>query len=292
MSIEMNTLTQLIKAALTEDVGPGDITSLASLEPNPFMGQVIAKSDGIISGLEAFAHTFEIVDSANNLKFLLNDGDSFKSGDLIIEIDGFNQSVLTAERIALNFLGRLSGVATLTGQYVKEINNSSVQIIDTRKTTPGWRMLEKKAVVHGGGHNHRFGLYDMILIKDNHIASTGSISGAINNCKEFLSTPDFRIQFKKTMEEIIIEVEVENEAQLKEAITSGADRLLLDNQSIESLKKLVTVARDMNSAVKLEASGNVSLANVKAISKTGVDYISIGAITHSAPSSDFSLKAK
>ena len=153
-------------------------------------------------------------------------------------------------------------------------------------------MLEKKAVIHGGGYNHRFGLYDMILIKDNHIASAGSITEAINNCKTFLNSPEFRIQFNKSIDEIIIEVEVENEAQLKEAITSGADRLLLDNQSVESLKKLVTVARDLNSAVKLEASGNVSLKNVKAISKTGVDYISIGAITHSAPCSDFSLKAK
>ena len=288
----MKTLTQLVKAALAEDVGPGDITSLACLEPYPFKGQIVAKSDGIVSGLEAFALTFEIVDSANNLKFLIKDGDSFKSGDLIIEIDGFNQSVLTAERIALNFLGRLSGVATLTGLYVKEINNNSVQIIDTRKTTPGWRMLEKKAVVHGGGQNHRFGLYDMILIKDNHIVSAGSITSAINNCKTFLNSPEFRIQFKKSIDEIIIEVEVENETQLKEAIESGADRLLIDNQSVESLKKLVTVARGLNGAVKLEASGNVSLENVKAISETGVDYISIGAITHSAPCSDFSLKAK
>jgi len=292
MSIEMNTLIQIVKTALAEDVGPGDITSLACLEPYPFKGQIVAKSDGIVSGLEAFARTFEIVDSANNLKFLLRDGDSFKSGDIIIDIDGFNQTVLTAERTALNFLGRLSGIATLTGLFVKEINNSSVQIIDTRKTTPGWRMLEKKAVVHGGGQNHRFGLYDMILIKDNHIASAGSIKSAINNCRIFLNSPEFRIQFNKPLEDIIIEVEVENETQLKEAIDSGADRLLLDNQSIESLKKLVTIAKDLNSAVKLEASGNVSLENVKAISETGVDFISIGAITHSAPCADFSLKAK
>jgi nicotinate-nucleotide pyrophosphorylase (carboxylating) len=220
---------------------------------------------------------------------LKNDGDKFEPGDIILDIEGFNQTVLTSERIALNFLGRLSGIATFTSKFVEQIKGTECQILDTRKTTPGWRLLEKEAVVYGGGKNHRYGLYDMILIKDNHIASTGSIKNAVEFTREYLTTPDFRLQFDCKAEDIEIEVEVSTKKQMKEAIEVGIKRLLLDNQSTEQLKRLVEIARGLNPELVLEASGNVTLENVAEVASTGVDYISIGAITHSAISSDFSL---
>ncbi len=280
---------ELIKAAINEDIGPGDLTSLACLEPDPLKAKIVAKCDGVLSGVRPAAMVFQLIDSANRFKPLKGDGDSFVKGDVLIEIDGFNQTVLASERTALNFLGRLSGVATLTRQFVDRVAGTNAVILDTRKTTPGWRCLEKMAVVHGGGSNHRLGLYDMILVKDNHIASAGSITAAVERIREFLDTPDFRLQFEKKAHEIEIEVEVTNEAQLIEALDTGVTRLLLDNQSLESLAALVKCARERNPEAKLEASGNVSLETVAAIAATGVDFISIGGLTHSAPSADFSM---
>jgi nicotinate-nucleotide pyrophosphorylase (carboxylating) len=282
-------VSALIKAALSEDVGPGDLTSLACLDPNNLKATVTAKSSGILSGIKPALMTFDIVDSANIIRSLKNDGDKFEPGDIILDIEGFNQTVLTSERIALNFLGRLSGIATFTSKFVEQIKGTECQILDTRKTTPGWRLLEKEAVVYGGGKNHRYGLYDMILIKDNHIASTGSIKNAVEFTREYLTTPDFRLQFDCKAEDIEIEVEVSTKKQMKEAIEVGIKRLLLDNQSTEQLKRLVEIARGLNPELVLEASGNVTLENVAEVASTGVDYISIGAITHSAISSDFSL---
>lgn len=282
----------LVKAALEEDIGPGDLTSLACLEPNPVTGHIVAKSAGVISGLRPLFVTFEIVDSANEIQFLKEDSDSFQPGDEIVRIDGFNQTVLASERVALNFLGRLSGIATLTNQFIQQIAGTNCTILDTRKTTPGWRFLEKEAVRHGGGANHRIGLYDMVLIKDNHIASAGSLTKAVEMTREFLNTSDFRLQFDAKAEDIEIEVEIATPAQLTEAMAAGVTRLLLDNQSIESLKKLVDTARAANPEIKLEASGNVSLDSVASIAATGVDFISIGALTHSAGSSDFSMRVE
>lgn len=280
----------LVKAALEEDIGPGDLTSLACLEPDPVKARVIAKSHGILSGVKPFYVAFEIVDSANSVRPLVDEGRPFAPGDVILEIDGFNQTVLASERVALNFLGRLSGIATLTRQFVDAVAGTRCRILDTRKTTPGWRLLEKEAVRHGGGVNHRLGLYDMVLIKDNHIASAGSITKAVGLMREFLDTPDFRLQFEQPAEEIRIEVEVTNPEQLHEAIEAGVDRLLLDNQDLDSLAGLVTLARKTNPAVTLEASGNVTLETVAAIAATGVDFISVGALTHSARTADFSMK--
>lgn len=282
-------IINLVKAALEEDVGEGDLTSLACLEPKLIKARIVAKSEGVLSGLKPTLLVFEMVDSANVVRPLLKDGDRFKSGDGIIEIDGFDQTIFTAERTALNFLAHLSGVATLTAKFVDRVGGTSCRILDTRKTTPAWRLPEKIAVVHGGGYNHRFGLYDMILIKDNHIAAAGSVKEAVRKTREYLTTPDFRLQFELKDENIEIEVEVTSEQQLTEAIEVGVNRLLLDNQSIEALQRLVNRARQISPDVKLEASGNVSLENVAAIAATGVDYISIGALTHSAPASDFSL---
>jgi nicotinate-nucleotide pyrophosphorylase (carboxylating) len=283
-------LIDLVRAALDEDIGKGDLTSQACLDPDPSEARIVAKSDGILSGMEPALAVYEIVDSANVVDFLKKDGDRFQSGDTIAEIRGFNQTILSSERIALNFLGHLSGIATLTGEFVEQLKGTGAQIFDTRKTTPGWRYLEKKAVTHGGGVNHRFGLYDMILIKDNHITCAGSIAKAVALIREFLSTPDFRLQFETDADQIEIEVEVTTEKQLAEAIEAGVDRLLLDNQSLESLAHLVAVARKLNPDVKLEASGNVTLYNAARIAATGVDFVSVGALTHSAPASDFSLQ--
>ncbi|MFQ6008044.1 MAG: carboxylating nicotinate-nucleotide diphosphorylase [Candidatus Zixiibacteriota bacterium] len=283
-------IINLVKAALEEDVGKGDLTSLACLEPNPINAAIVAKSAGVLSGMKPALLVFELVDSANKVSPLLKDGDCFQAGDTVIKIEGFNQTVLTAERAALNFLAHLSGVATLTARFVEKVKGTNCRILDTRKTTPGWRLLEKMAVVHGGGYNHRFGLYDMVLIKDNHIASVGSVKEAVKRTREFLNTSDFRLQFEVKAADIEVEVEVTSELQVREAIEAGVNRLLLDNQSIEPLSRLVILARKLNPDIKLEASGNVTLDNVAEIAATGVDYISIGALTHSAPACDFSLK--
>lgn len=283
-------LHELVKAAIAEDIGPGDLTSLACLEPDPVQARIVAKKEGVLSGLRPAFVVFEVIDSANSFRPIKDDGEIFERGDVLVEIDGFNQTVLASERAALNFLAHLSGVATLTRQFVEAVKGTGATILDTRKTTPGWRMLEKAAVVHGGGSNHRIGLYDMVLIKDNHIAAAGSISGAVKRVRDYLDTPDFRLQFDKHGDEIDIEVEVTTEAQLVEAIDAGVGRLLLDNQSPESLARLVARARKLNSQIKLEASGNVTLETVRQIAAAGVDFISVGGLTHSAPAADLSMQ--
>ncbi len=285
----IESIKTVVENALKEDIGRGDLTSLACLEPNPMTAQIKAKCDGVLSGIKPVLFAFDIVDSANIIRPVKNDGDSFSFGDIIFEIEGFNQTILTVERTALNFLGHLSGVASLTNKFVEKVKGTDCKILDTRKTTPGLRLLEKEAVTHGGGYNHRIGLYDMILIKDNHISSVGSIKNAIKQTAEFLDTPDFRIQFDTTKDKIEIEVEVATEDQLTEAIECGVMRLLLDNQSLDSLEAMVQKARQLNPHVKLEASGNVNLETVESIAQTGVDFISIGALTHSAVIADFTL---
>lgn len=283
-------VSDLVKTALEEDIGPGDITSRACFEPKKVRAKIIAKSEGVLSGSKPTLLVFQIVDSDNEVRTLLKDGDSFKAGDTIIKINGLNQTLLASERVALNFLAHLSGIATLTERFVDKVRGSKCRILDTRKTTPGWRFLEKEAVVHGGGVNHRYGLYDMVLIKDNHIAAAGSISQAVNRTRKFLTAPDFSNQFGRNGTQIEIEVEVTSPSQLKEAISASVNRLLLDNQSLDNLRNLVNLARELNPDIKLEASGNVTLENVSEVASTGVDYISIGALTHSVPASDLSMR--
>ena len=283
-------ILDLVRLALDEDIGRGDVTSLAALEPDLVKGVIVAKSEGILSGLAPAILSFQKVDSANKVTPLLNDGDRFRTGDTIIELEGLNRTLLTAERTALNFLAHLSGVATLTRRYVDEVSSTDCRILDTRKTMPGFRLLEKAAVRHGGGENHRFGLYDMVLIKDNHIAAAGSISAAVDRTRDWLASADYRIQFNRQGDDVAIEVEIKSAEELTEAIKAGAKRLLLDNQSLDSLRGLVQLARQVKPEAKLEASGNVTLDNVAAVAATGVDYVSVGALTHSAPACDFSMK--
>ncbi|MBK7141887.1 MAG: carboxylating nicotinate-nucleotide diphosphorylase [bacterium] len=292
MDLLLESIHRLVKEALAEDIGRGDLTSLACLEPNPIKARLVAKQSGILSGMLPALRVYDIVDSANRITPHFHDGDRFEKGSVIFEVDGFNQTVLASERVALNFLAHLSGVATMTSRFVEKTAGTQARILDTRKTTPGMRHLEKMAVHHGGGMNHRMGLYDMILIKDNHIASAGSIVGAVQMAREYLQSSDFRIQFQAECDKITIEVEVTNESQLREAISANVDRLLLDNQSVDSLRHLVQIARTLDPKVKLEASGNVSLETVGPIAQTGVDFISVGAITHSAPVVDFSLQVE
>lgn len=283
-------IINLVRSALEEDIGRGDITSLGALEPDMVKGAIVAKSEGLLSGVAPAILAFSMIDSANRLTARLSDGDRFKPGDTLFDLEGLNQTLLTAERIALNFLAHLSGVATLTGRFVQAVSGTDCKILDTRKTTPGYRSLEKDAVRHGGGVNHRRGLFDMVLIKDNHIAAAGSIGNAVKRVREWLGSSDYRIQFDIPANEIEVEVEVSNIVELTEAIDSEVQRLLLDNQTPDSLREMVTTARRLNPKVKLEASGNVTLETVAEVAASGVDFVSIGALTHSAPASDFSMK--
>ncbi|PKK83686.1 MAG: nicotinate-nucleotide diphosphorylase (carboxylating) [candidate division Zixibacteria bacterium HGW-Zixibacteria-1] len=283
-------IRQQVDLVLMEDIGQGDITTTACIEPTLVKAEIMAKSEGVVSGLMVVEMVFQSRDKNVQIEIVKTDGETFARGDRIIGIEGDSRAILTGERTALNFLGHLSGIATLTAKFVEAVRGTGATILDTRKTTPGLRLLDKYAVACGGASNHRFGLYDMALIKDNHIAAAGSITKAVEKMRAFLKSDEYKKQYLIKPEHIEIEVEVENESQLREAIAGKVKRLLLDNQSTEQLAELVKIARSLDAGVKLEASGNVNLANVRKVAETGVDFISIGTLTHSAPSSDFSLK--
>jgi len=265
----------LIDLALAEDVGKGDVTTVATVpEGKEGRAVIIAKAYGIVCGLPIMAEVFRQVDEAIRLTHLASDGEPVAPGDVVAALSGPLRGILTAERTALNFLTHLSGIATLTARFVDVVAPYRAVILDTRKTTPGWRILEKYAVRCGGGRNHRMGLYDMVLIKDNHIAACGSLAEAVRRVRAAgISLP--------------IEVEVRTLAELEEALSLGVDRILLDNMDIPTLRKAIARAKGK---VELEASGGVTLENAAEIAACGVDYISIGALTHSAPALDFSLE--
>ncbi len=266
----------IIDTALDEDVGSGDITTSALIDSSlKGKTQLVANEEILLAGIEVFARVFSRLDPEIVVKCLYHDGDAISTGKTIGTVTGSMRGILSGERTALNFLQHLSGIATITRQYVEKTDPSAVRVIDTRKTTPGLRVLEKYAVRMGGGFNHRFGLFDGILIKDNHIAATGSISEAV---KKMRATVPHTLK---------IEVEVEDIKGLKEAIGAGADAVLLDNMSVKEMKEAVSIAKKR---VLLEASGGITLETIEEISKTGVNLISIGAITHSARSVDISLE--
>ena len=265
----------LIEQALREDVGPGDVTTRAVIPPDVRgKGAILVKAHGVICGLQVAAEVFRAVDERVSFRPRVREGEPVQPGDVVAEVEGPLRGILTAERTALNFLARLSGIATLTARFVDAVAPYRAVILDTRKTTPGWRVLEKYAVRCGGGRNHRMGLYDMVLIKDNHIAACGSISEAVRRVRAAgVGVP--------------VEVEVKDLDELREALKLGVDRILLDNFSVEDIAEAVKIAEGR---VPLEASGGVTLDNVAAIAATGVDYISVGALTHSAPALDLSLE--
>jgi nicotinate-nucleotide pyrophosphorylase (carboxylating) len=282
-----------VTGALQEDVGAGDITSLATI-PDDLTGvaEIIAKSEGIVCGLPLCEIAFLKVDPRIEFKSLIDEGQAFSPNDRVALVSGGYRSIMIAERTALNFLMHLSGIATLTHKMVMAAGTDRVKILDTRKTTPGLRYIEKYAVATGGGENHRYGLYDMVLIKDNHIEAVGSVTEAVKRARDFLASDKFLKVFHTDPAKYDLEVEVETREQLQEALDSGVTRIMLDNKSPEHLAEMVRLTREHpNGAdVLLEASGNVTLESIAEIAATGVDYISAGALTHSAPASDFSLK--
>jgi nicotinate-nucleotide pyrophosphorylase (carboxylating) len=264
-----------IRLALAEDIGTGDVTTDAIVSPDAnIRGRIVAKQDGIIAGLEVTAAVFLLLDGRVNFETKVVEGSSVRSGSVVAELSGPARALLTAERTALNFLGRISGIATLTRQFVDVVAGTQARILDTRKTAPGLRALDKLAVLRGGGYNHRQGLYDMVLIKDNHIASAGSLAQAVN-------------RVRASGADLEIEVEAATLDDVKQAIELGVERILLDNMTLDRLSEAVKLTANR---AKLEASGNVTLANVRKIAETGVDFISVGALTHSAQVFDVSLK--
>ena len=276
-SIKENILVdKIIEQALLEDIGTGDITTESIIPSNLKAKGIIKTSDeGVVAGLDIARLVFQKLDSDNTFQEKIIDGTKITQGKLLAEITGSARTILKGERVALNFLQRMSGIATITSKFCQEVKDFPVRIVDTRKTTPGLRILEKYAVRMGGGHNHRFGLYDAVLIKDNHIAAAGGIKSAVNSVRKQISHT------------VKIEVEVENLSQLQEALEMRVDVIMLDNMNLNVMKKAVKTAKDK---VLLEASGRVTLENVREIAQTGVDLISIGALTHSVKSLDISME--
>ncbi|HVF46852.1 MAG TPA: carboxylating nicotinate-nucleotide diphosphorylase [Pyrinomonadaceae bacterium] len=265
---------------LAEDIGRGDITTTSTVPADARgFGRFLAKEDLVLCGLNvAEAVFFHLDPDISEIETTYSDGDEIKRGTVFATLKGYADVLLVGERTALNLIQRMSGIATLTRQYVKAIEGTPAQIVDTRKTTPGLRMLEKYAVTVGGGKNHRMGLDDGVLIKDNHIAIAGGISAAVKGAKERVG------HLHK------IEVEISNWAQLREAIVAGAEIVMLDNQTPEEAAKLVEMARSINPAVLLEASGGMDLDRVRSFAEAGVDLISVGRLTHSARAVDISFK--
>jgi len=275
-----NILKRIVSLALKEDLGKGDVTSnLIISKEQKGEGVIISKEKGVIAGLELAKIVFKQVDPELAFKSYVKDGTEVKLNQQLCSVKGRVKSILSAERTALNFLQRLSGITTLTREYMKKIKGTKVKILDTRKTTPALRTLEKYAVRAGGGENHRHGLYDMILIKDNHIKSAGSISSAI----------ELALKGKKRFK---IEIETKNLNEVREVLNYRINRIMLDNFNLKDLKKAVRLIRSKDKKVEIEASGQVNLKNVKDFALCGMDFISIGALTHSAKAIDISLILK
>jgi nicotinate-nucleotide pyrophosphorylase (carboxylating) len=273
-------LKELVHAALREDVGAGDWTTRLTIKPKVYgTARVVAKADGILSGMAAFTEVFRQLDESISVRPVFFDGQAVTSGDFVIDLEGPLAPILTGERVALNFLQRLSGIATLTRAYVDAVQSTNAVILDTRKTTPLMRFWEKAAVLHGGGKNHRQGLDDMILIKDNHVFSCGGIAAAMKHVVA---------ESKNLGLKLPIEIEVKDLNELDETLRFAGDleRIMLDNFNLEMIQEAVlrTAGR-----TPLEVSGGVTLNNVREIALAGVEYISVGALTHSVPALDLSL---
>ena len=268
-------LDERIEMALREDIGDGDITTSSIMEASHrATAHLIAKENFILAGIDIFQQVYKKLDQKLKLSKHFADGDKVNKDSIIGEVSGEVASILKGERVALNFLQRLSGIATLTHKFVTKVKSYPVKILDTRKTTPGWRSQEKYAVKMGGGENHRLGLFDAVLIKNNHIRAAGGIGKAVQRVRD--QVPD---GFK-------IEIETRNLEDVKEALDSGVDTIMLDNMGIEMMREAVTL---VNKKVLVEASGNITLDNVEEVARTGVDFISVGALTHSARAVDVNL---
>jgi len=286
-SKEVQEIESIISRALAEDIGPGDVTSAWILSSDlRLRGRVITKAPGIVAGLEVAQMVFRAVDDRVQFAGLVAEGSAVARGDVLARLEGPGMSILSAERVALNFLQRMSGIATLTHRLVEAVRGTRAVILDTRKTAPGLRVLDKMAVRLGGGQNHRFGLYDMVLIKDNHIAAAGSITAAVQRVRA------------ANRAGLPVEVEVKNVDELCEALELAVDRILLDNMDPQQMRQAVALSAGRSAPsggrpewgrTTLEASGGITLSNIAAVAGTGVDYISVGALTHSVQALDISL---
>lgn len=275
MVIHMDHIDQLIRLALDEDIGDNDITTDAIVDPNLVgTARIVAKEHLVVAGLDIARRVFLAVDADMKWDARHEDGDHCEAKKILAVASGRFSSLLKAERTALNFLQRLSGIATMTNVFAKTIAHTKVKILDTRKTTPGMRAIEKHAVLMGDGYNHRMGLYDRYLIKNNHIAIAGSINDAVGRV------------LKKRKPGVLIEVEAQSLDEVKEALSSGVDIIMLDNMSATDVREAVKL---VSGKAKLEVSGNITLENITHYASTGVDFISVGAITHSAPAADIHM---
>jgi nicotinate-nucleotide pyrophosphorylase (carboxylating) len=277
-----NYIETFIKQALVEDIGAGDFTSLACIDPDKnAQAQLIVKEPGILSGIEIALSVFALVDKNLAVDSLTNSGTSINKGEIVLTVSGKAQSILQAERLVLNIMQRMSGIATLTYQTAQLIAHTKCKLLDTRKTTPGFRFFEKLAVIHGGGVNHRIGLFDMIMIKDNHIDYAGGIKNALERTYSYQHKNNLNLK---------VEIETRNLQEVKEVLKSGfkVDRIMLDNYSPQNLVEAIKL---IDGYCETEASGGIDSSTIKVYAETGVDYISMGALTHSYKSLDLSLKA-
>ncbi len=275
-----NLIDDLIKLAFAEDIGDGDHTTLSTI-PADAMGKskLLIKQEGILAGVEMAKKVFDAFDPSLEMEIFINDGAHVKPGDVAFIVSGKIQSLLQTERLMLNIMQRMSGIATVTNKYVKLLEGTNTRVLDTRKTTPGLRMIEKAAVKIGGGVNHRIGLFDMILIKDNHVDFAGSLENAVSQAKQYC---------KDKGKDLKIELEVRNFDELERALKIGVDRVMLDNFSPADTKKAVEL---INGRVETESSGGITFETLREYAECGVDYISVGALTHSVKGLDMSFKA-
>lgn len=278
--INEKNLNHFIEEALKEDVGAGDFSTLSIIpEDKEDAAKLLVKEDGVLAGLDLAEYIFHFYDKNLSFEKLMKDGDKMRIGDIAFKVRGSAQSILTVERLVLNCMQRMSGIATLTKQMTEKISHTETRLLDTRKTTPNFRILEKWAVVIGGGENHRFGLYDMIMLKDNHIDYAGGIEKAVQQTRKYLYENNLNLK---------IEVETRNLEEVKQALKVMPDRIMLDNFGLSDTRKAVEL---INNKCETEASGGITIETIKEIAETGVDFISSGAITHSAKNIDLSLKA-
>lgn len=280
MEVE-NLIKNLIELAFAEDIGDGDHTTLCSIPATEEgSSRLLIKEEGILAGVEIAKVVFHKFDPNLKVEVFIEDGTHVEPGEVAFVVSGKVQSLLQTERLVLNIMQRMSGIATITNKYVKLLEGTNAKVLDTRKTTPGMRMLEKQAVKTGGGENHRIGLFDMILLKDNHVDFAGGIENAITRAKQYL---------KEKNKDLKIEIEVRNFAELNEALrVGGVDRIMLDNFTVEDTRRAVEI---VNGRVELESSGGITFDTIREYALAGVDYISVGALTHSVKSLDMSLKA-
>jgi nicotinate-nucleotide pyrophosphorylase (carboxylating) len=273
----LSTVKKIIEEALAEDIGSGDVTTDATIPAGSVSAaRMLAKQDLVLAGIEVSREVFLLLDSGIRFEALAKDGDTIKAGTEIAGLSGNTRFLLKGERVALNLLQHMSGIATLTARYVERLSGTKARMLDTRKTLPGLRELEKYAVRMGGGRNHRMGLYDMVLIKDNHIRAAGSITKAVQSARNMTR-------------DLTIEVETASLDEVREALASKVDIIMLDNMPLDLMSQAVRV---IDGKAQVEASGNVTLETVRGIAETGVDLISSGSLTHSAPAADISMKIK